>query len=133
MNRCARLRFASRLSPTQLVRDLAAPLTDLPEQLVLALERAGTRSKRLLSLVAALVMLVFTVWVSVETWAFADYSRELGARSEQVGLLLWPWMAIMPATMLLTALISAVRGWQSFQDLRRGTDSAPDKLIGDRL
>ena len=96
-------------------------------------ERVGPRLQRLLGLAAALVMIVFAVWFVYETCAFTAFSRKLEARSDHVGLLLWPWMAIMPATIALTGIIALVRGWQSLWDPRMGIESTPDKLSGERL
>lgn len=96
-------------------------------------ERAGPRLKRLLGLAAALVMVVFAVWFVYETYAFTAFSRKLEARSDHVGILLWPWMAIMPATMALVGVIAVARGWQSLRNPRAENASAPDKPGGDRL
>ena len=98
-----------------------------------AVERAGPRTQRVLALLAAVVMVVFAVWFVVETWGFAAFSRKLEARSDHVGILLWPWMAIMPATMALVGVIAAVRCWQSFRNLRTGVADTPDNFSGDRL
>ena len=89
--------------------------------------------QRLLGLAAALVMIVFAVWFVYETYAFTAFSRKLEARSDHVGLLLWPWMAIMPATIALAGIIALVRGWQSLWNPRLGIESTPDKLGGERL
>ena len=96
-------------------------------------ERAGPRLQRWLALLATLVMVVFAAWFVVETWALADFSRKLGARSDHVGILLWPWMAIMPATMALVGVIAALRGWQSFSQGPASGEAAPGTFGGDRL
>ena len=96
-------------------------------------ERAGPRLQRVLRLAAAVVMIVFTFWFVCETYAFTAFSRKLEARSDHVGILLWPWMAIMPATVALVGVIAAVRGWQSLRNPRVGIESAPGNLGGDRL
>lgn len=96
-------------------------------------DRAGPRMRRVLALLAGLVMIAFAVWFVWETYAFAAFSKKLEARSEQVGLLLWPWMAIMPATMALVGAIAAVRGWQSLRDPRADGPSVPAHFSGDGL
>ena len=96
-------------------------------------ERAGPRVRRLLAMLATLVMLVFAAWFVAETWAFAEFSRKLGARSDHVGILLWPWMAIMPATMAIVGVIALVRGWQSFRDHRPDSPSVTGNIAGDGL
>ena len=96
-------------------------------------ERAGPRWQRLLALLATLVMVVFAVWFVYETYAFTAFSRKQEARSDHVGILLWPWMAIMPATIALVGVIAVLRGWQSLRNSRVGIESAPGNLGGDRL
>ena len=96
-------------------------------------ERAGPRMRRLLVMLATLVMLVFAAWFVVETWAFAEFSRKIEARSDHVGILLWPWMAIMPATMALVGIIALVRGWQSLRNRGTGSASGTAKFSGDGL
>ena len=96
-------------------------------------ERAGPRMQRLLALLAAVVMVVFAAWFMVETWAFAAFSRKLEARSDHAGLLLWPWMAIMPATMALVGAIAILRGWQSLRNHQIGDGSTTVNATGDGL
>ena len=96
-------------------------------------ERAGPRLQWLLGLAAAIVMIVFAVWFVYETYLFAVFSRKLEARSDHVGILLWPWMTIMPATISLVGVIAVLRGWQSLRNPCAGIESVPDKFSGDRL
>lgn len=96
-------------------------------------ERAGLRMQKVLGLLAVIVMLVFAAWFVYETWMFAAFSRKLEARSDHVGFLLWPWMAIMPLTMALLGIIAALRGWQSLRKPGLGTGSAASKIKGDGL
>lgn len=96
-------------------------------------ERAGPRLRWLLGLAAALTMIMFAAWFVYETYAFTAFSRKIEARSDHVRILLWPWMAIMPATMALVGVIAAIRGWESFRRPRLDAGTSPDKLAGDRL
>lgn len=96
-------------------------------------ERAGPRLQRVLALLAALVTVVFAGWFVVETWSFAVFSRKLEARSDHVGILLWPWMMVMPATMALVGVIAALRGWQSVANPGAAADAASAQYSGDRL
>jgi TRAP-type C4-dicarboxylate transport system permease small subunit len=97
-----------------------------------AVDRAGPAVRRLLAVLAALVMVVFAAWFTMETWAFAAFSRWLEARSDHVGILLWPWMAIMPAVMILSGAISLVHAWRALRGRAhhdgRGTTPAGDGL-----
>lgn len=67
---------------------------------------AGARLRRLLDGAGHLVMVLFCGWFMVEGWRFAAFAKDLGARSEQVDILLWPWMAVMPAIMAIVGLVA---------------------------
>lgn len=96
-------------------------------------QRAGPRSQRLLGLAAALVMIVFAVWFVYETYAFTAFSRRLDARSDHVGILLWPWMAIMPLTIALAGVIALVQGWQLLRHRQLPVEPATQAPGGERL
>lgn len=68
-----------------------------------------------------LVMIAFCTWFTVEAYNFVEYSRRLNSRSEQVELLLWPWMAVIPVTMAFVTIIAA------FQLFRKAPPPAPDE------
>ncbi len=93
--------------------------------MMLVVERSGQAGRRVLRLLACLVTITFCVWFTIEAWKFAAFGRELGSRSEQVDILLWPWMALMPATMALVALIVLLQTIRAFVALRTGTDGEP--------
>ena len=71
---------------------------------------------RIAEALAALILLLFAAILLYESWDFMSVSYGLAARTEIGGLLLWPWMALMPLSFLLCILIQ----------LRHGL-SAPDK------
>lgn len=75
---------------------------------------------RLMQIVNLTVVLVFSVWFFSLSLDFTLFGHELGARSEQSDLLLWPWMALMPLTLALVAVVSV---WQVILVLR-GQDPA---------
>lgn len=52
--------------------------------------------------------------------AFADYSREVGSRTEVAELLLWPWMMVMPASLAVLAVAVTVRALARLAALRAG-------------
>ncbi len=55
---------------------------------------------------AGLVMIAFCTWFTIETYAFVEESRRFSSRSEQVEILLWPWMAVIPITMAFVTIIA---------------------------
>jgi TRAP-type C4-dicarboxylate transport system permease small subunit len=59
-------------------------------------------------ILAALIMIVFCAWFGLDCFLYVRESYVFNSKSEQVGLLLWPWMAIMPFVMWFVALISAL-------------------------
>ena len=99
----------------------------------LYVDRTGPNGRRLLGLAAGLVMVVFAAWFVYETAAFTALSRSLESRTDHVGMLLWPWMAIMPLTLALAGIIAAVRGWQSLRHPGAPPPIATEHSGGDRL
>ena len=57
---------------------------------------------------AGIVMIAFCAWFAIEAYGFMEQSRRFNSKSEQVEILLWPWMAVMPATMIFVGLITLV-------------------------
>jgi TRAP-type C4-dicarboxylate transport system permease small subunit len=116
---------------------LTVPLCTLRNQhisVTLVLDKVGAGGRRLFRLLACLVTLAFVAWFIVESYKFAAFARDIGARSEQVDILLWPWMALMPATMALVAVIVAVQTVQAWIAVRRrGGPIEPSEIQGDPL
>jgi TRAP-type C4-dicarboxylate transport system permease small subunit len=77
-----------------------------------------------------LVMIVFCAWFTVEAFNFVQRSRGLASRSEQFGLLLWPWMAVIPVTM---ALVTVIAVWQLFRPPLPPKDEGTALPLGDGL
>jgi len=69
--------------------------------------RLGPRARKWLGVAALAVTVVFTGWFTVEAYDFAAFAEQIGARTEQVDILLWPWMALMPVTFAIVCLIAA--------------------------
>ena len=59
--------------------------------------------------IAALVMIAFTSWFAVITWQYAAFAFEIDAQSEQSGITLGPWLAILPLSMVLVTAIAVVQ------------------------
>lgn len=72
----------------------------LPQRLANALQSP-------LRVAAGLVMIAFCTWFAIEAYQFTAVSRDMGSRSEQVGILLWPWMALIPISVAISTLLSA--------------------------
>lgn len=66
-----------------------------------------------LRILACLVMIAFCVWFTIVAYEFVAQSYAFHSRSEQAEILLWPWMAIMPISMIFVALISILHLIQS--------------------
>lgn len=59
--------------------------------------------------IAALVMIAFTGWFAVITWNYAAFAFEIDAESEQSGITLGPWLAVLPLTLILVTAIAVVQ------------------------
>jgi len=44
-----------------------------------------------------------------ETYAFAEFSYELGSRTDMTNILMWPWMALIPASLAVLGVAIAIR------------------------
>jgi TRAP-type C4-dicarboxylate transport system permease small subunit len=67
------------------------------------------RGRKWLGVASLVVTIAFTAWFAVEAYAFAAFAEEIGARSEQVDILLWPWMALMPSVFAFVCLIAVTQ------------------------
>ncbi|MFG6177598.1 TRAP transporter small permease [Halomonas sp. THAF12] len=56
------------------------------------------------------VLVTFATIFAYQAWDFMVFSLQIGARSEISGVLLWPWMALMPLSMGLCLLIIVRNG-----------------------
>ncbi|TDX31696.1 TRAP-type C4-dicarboxylate transport system permease small subunit [Modicisalibacter xianhensis] len=59
------------------------------------------------------ILVAFASIFAYQAWDFMTFSLQIGARSEISGVLLWPWMALMPLSMLLCILIVVRNGLRS--------------------
>lgn len=55
---------------------------------------------------AGLIMIAFCTWFTLEAYEFVEQSRRFNSKTEQVEILLWPWMAVIPVTMALVTIIA---------------------------
>lgn len=84
------------------------------------------RGRLLLSLFAAFVMLVFCVWFLVDAIPWLEFAIRRNIKSEAASLRLGPWMAVLPVSVALCALLVLVRaitGSEATQ-VDRTTDAA---------
>lgn len=65
---------------------------------------------RLAGVFASLVLIAFACVFAWESWSFMRFSQDIDARSDISGLLLWPWMTLMPAALLLCVIIQLRKG-----------------------
>ena len=63
------------------------------------LSRNGRLALKLFSYIA---FFIFCAWFTAITWEFAKFSAEVTSRTETSGLLLYPWMMVMPLICAIT-------------------------------
>ena len=78
---------------------------------------AGGRAA--LAVFAALVMLTFSVWFLVDAIPWLEFAFKRNIKSEAASLRLAPWMAVLPLSIMLSALLVLVR-------TVTGSDNTPD-------
>jgi TRAP-type C4-dicarboxylate transport system permease small subunit len=67
------------------------------------------RGRVVLSLFAAFVMLAFCVWFLVDAIPWLEFAIRRNIKSEAASLRLGPWMAVLPVSVALCALLVLVR------------------------
>nr|WP_299244945.1 TRAP transporter small permease [uncultured Halomonas sp.] len=63
------------------------------------------RANGVTKLFAESVMVIFCIVFIYESWSFVDFSRAIGAQSDISGILLWPWMLLMPICFFMCILV----------------------------
>ena len=77
--------------------------------------RGGWR--RLADLIAVLVLIAFAAAFILVSYRFASFSHLIDARSEIGALVLWPWMAVMPACTTIALLVALVQLYDILRQL----------------
>ncbi|MFI0473445.1 TRAP transporter small permease [Halomonas sp. HMF6819] len=67
---------------------------------------------RVMDFVAVMVLLTFCTVFAIESWKFMEFSFAINSRTDISSILLWPWMAIMPFSMVLCILIQLSHGFK---------------------
>lgn len=91
---------------------LALPLVTLRAEHVrvqIALTALPERLRGPVSTLANLFGIAFCVWFVWLAWPWLDFAYARGIRTEVSRLLLYPWMALLPVSLGLTALAFAIR------------------------
>lgn len=57
------------------------------------------------AIIAGAIFVAFATIFSYQAWQFMEFSRAIHSRSDISGILLWPWMALMPFSMALCILV----------------------------
>jgi TRAP-type C4-dicarboxylate transport system permease small subunit len=60
---------------------------------------------------SGLVMVLFSLVFIYESWSFVNFSRTINARSDISGILLWPWMMLMPLCFVMCILVKIKHGF----------------------
>ncbi|WP_221796519.1 TRAP transporter small permease [Oceanobacter mangrovi] len=81
-------------------------------RLTILTERFGPLGQRLCRFGACLIFFTFASVFVYESWNFMDFSKMIESRSDVSGLLLWPWMALMPAAMAVCLLVELRALWR---------------------
>lgn len=82
--------------------------------------------QRAASFLASLVLIAFCAVFIYESWDFMQFSMIIDSRSNISGILLWPWMTLMPLSFLLCILVQIRHGLKS-PDLSK-SNTAPAEV-----
>lgn len=67
---------------------------------------------KVMDFVGVVVLLAFCSIFAYESWNFMNFSFSLNSRTDISSILLWPWMAIMPCSMVLCILVQLRHGFK---------------------
>lgn len=91
---------------------LAVPMALLQRRHIavdLVVRHMRGRLRRVIDIVAVLIFIAFAVIFIYNAFDFANFSREIGSRSDIGSLVLWPWMMVMPAAFAVATLIALLQ------------------------
>ena len=92
---------------------LALPLVTLRAEhvrVLIVVSSLPDRAGRWMAVLAALFGAVFCLWFFVLCWPWLEFAYVRNIKTEVGRLLMYPWMAIVPISMLLTMLAFLIRG-----------------------
>ncbi|MBU2964637.1 TRAP transporter small permease [Amphritea sp. 2_MG-2023] len=55
--------------------------------------------------IASAIFITFAVIFAWQSWQFLEFSKFISSRTDVSRILLWPWMALMPISMILCVLV----------------------------
>ncbi|MDQ7729536.1 TRAP transporter small permease [Halomonas sp. SpR8] len=65
---------------------------------------------KVMDFIGVITLLTFCSIFAYESWNFMNFSFSLNSRTDISSILLWPWMAIMPFSMVLCMLVQITHG-----------------------
>lgn len=65
---------------------------------------------KVMDFIGVITLLTFCTIFAYESWNFMNFSFSLNSRTDISSILLWPWMAIMPFSMVLCMLVQITHG-----------------------
>jgi TRAP-type mannitol/chloroaromatic compound transport system permease small subunit len=91
---------------------LALPLVTLRAEHVrvsIVVANLPERARRLVAMLAAIFGVAFCLWFFALALPWLEFAFARNLRSEVARLILYPWMALLPLSLLLTGVALAVR------------------------
>ena len=88
---------------------LSLPYISLSEKHVkisLVVNLLSDKAKFFVSILSSLVMISFCIWMLVETISWMDFAIRLNLKTENSRLILYPWMGVIPLSLLINLFIS---------------------------
>ncbi|WP_269078966.1 TRAP transporter small permease [Litchfieldella anticariensis] len=71
----------------------------------LVVKKLPSRIKNPVGVFASMVMIIFSLVFIYESWGFMNFSRLISSRSDISGILLWPWMILMPLSFVMCVVV----------------------------
>jgi len=61
--------------------------------------------QKICGVIGGLILVTFAVVFAYQAWQFMGFSKIINSRTDVSGILLWPWMALMPTSMILCIIV----------------------------
>ncbi|GAA0402052.1 hypothetical protein GCM10009133_08530 [Cocleimonas flava] len=71
----------------------------------LLIKRMPSFLQKICAYFGMLVFITFAVVFTYQAWKYMGFSKQINSRTDVSGILLWPWMALMPLSMILCVIV----------------------------
>ncbi len=72
-------------------------------------DRLGEQGRKILQFLALVIGVLLFAWLLTDAFPWWEFAHRLNLKTETTRILLYPWMAVLPVSLILTGLIYLAR------------------------